>query len=206
MTRKEALDILMSANVWNDEERTAWEVLVPELAESEDERIRKELIEAFKAYDITSSWNGFPVKSILVWLEKQKEQKPVDYEHEMWKNCEANFEGGKKEVIEHPEKYGLQKPAEWSEEDERKRLACIETINEVIDYERERWEDYNPGKPYRPIMKYDEQVDWLKSLRPSWKPSEHQMNILKAVKEYVGRGSGYWGEGLGSLIEDLEKL
>ena len=39
-----------------------------------------------------------------------------------------------------------------------------------------------------------------------WKPSEHQMTILKAVKEYVGRGSGYWGEALGTLIEDLEKL
>lgn len=36
----------------------------------------------------------------------------------------------------------------------------------MVDYERERWEDYNPGKPYRPITKYDEQVDWLKSLRP----------------------------------------
>ena len=46
----------------------------------------------------------------------QKEQKPVDYDHEMWKNCEANFEGGKREVIEHPERYGLQKPLEWSEE------------------------------------------------------------------------------------------
>lgn len=39
-----------------------------------------------------------------------------------------------------------------------------------------------------------------------WKPSEEQMSILKAVKEHVGRGSGYWGEGLGSLIKDLEKL
>lgn len=44
------------------------------------------------------------------------------------------------------------------------------------------------------------------SLKPSWKPSEHQMKILKAVKDYVGVGSGYWGEVLWSLIEDLEKL
>lgn len=36
-------------------------------------------------------------------------QEPSSYDHEMWKNCEANFEGGKKEVIEHPEKYGLMK-------------------------------------------------------------------------------------------------
>lgn len=54
--------------------------------------------------------------------------------------------------------------------------------------------------------------DWAKIMRyiekynPHWKPSEHQMTILKAVKDYVGKGSGYWGEALGSLIEDLEKL
>lgn len=56
------------------------------------------------------------------------------------------------------------------------------------------------------------ECDWAKIMRyvekysPSWKPSEHQMTILKAVKDYVGKGSGYWGEGLGSLIDDLEKL
>lgn len=82
------------------------------------------------------------------------------------------------------EKQKEQMPAEWSEVDERKRLACIETINEVIDYERERWEDYNPGKPYRPIMKYDEQIDWLESLRPSWKPTYEQLEALrKAVNK-----------------------
>ena len=52
--------------------------IFPELRESEDEMIRKELIMAFEAYDVESSWNGFPVKSILAWLEKQKEQKPQD--------------------------------------------------------------------------------------------------------------------------------
>lgn len=36
-------------------------------------------------------------------------KKPENYDHEMWKNCEANFEGGKQEVINNPEKYGLQK-------------------------------------------------------------------------------------------------
>ena len=51
--------------------------------------------------------------------KKQKEQNPVDYDHEMWKNCEANFEGGKKEVINNPEKYGLCRSAEWREEGEK---------------------------------------------------------------------------------------
>ena len=95
---------------------------------------------------------------------------------------------------------------EWSEEDERKRQACISTINEVIDYERERWEDYNPGKPYRPIMKYDEQIDWLKSLRPQphWKPSDEQMIALRSTMYDYEDVS--WYNTLASLYEDLEKL
>ena len=52
------------------------EYIFPEIAESEDERIRKELKEAFEAYDIESTWNGIPIRSIFAWLEKQKEQKP----------------------------------------------------------------------------------------------------------------------------------
>ena len=48
------------------------EYVFPELAES-DERIRKELKEAFEAYDIESTWNGIPIRSIFAWLEKQKE-------------------------------------------------------------------------------------------------------------------------------------
>lgn len=44
----------------------------------EDERIRKELIDAFAAYDIESSWNGIPVSSVISWLENKKEQKPAE--------------------------------------------------------------------------------------------------------------------------------
>lgn len=52
-----------------------YEYIFPEVAESEDERIRTTLKEAFEAYDIESSWNGIPIRSIFTWLEKQKEQK-----------------------------------------------------------------------------------------------------------------------------------
>lgn len=83
---------------------------------------------------------------------------------------------------------------EWSEEDDDFINMLILHFNYLINKGGDSVETY---KSY---------IEKLKSLRPSWKPSEHQMNILKAVKEYVGRGSGYWGEGLGSLIEDLEKL
>ena len=62
------------------------EQIFPELRESEDERIRKELVEAFNLLDIESSWNGIPVKSVLAWLEKQKEQKDCS-------DCSKHLEG-----------------------------------------------------------------------------------------------------------------
>lgn len=59
------------------------EALAPELCESEDERIRVRLIEYFKGFlegyeDCYKDggcvkWEGLDVKSILAWLEKQKE-------------------------------------------------------------------------------------------------------------------------------------
>lgn len=134
----------------------------------------------------------------LLNLERQKEQKPESCD---CSRDEESYMNGIHHVLMNPEAYGLikQQPAEWSEEDERKRQACISTINEVIDYERERWEDYNPGKPYRPIMKYDEQIDWLKSTRPQphWKPSKVQM---KALNEVANDGV------LLDLFNDLLKL
>ena len=78
-------EALKTATQWikdgcTDEEKIGLECVFPELRESEGERIRKALIEAFEAYDIESSWNLIPVKHILAWLEKQKEQKPAEWE------------------------------------------------------------------------------------------------------------------------------
>ena len=52
------------------------EDLFPELKESEDERIRKELLNYFEHYGSTHC-QGVKVADILVWLEKQDKQKPV---------------------------------------------------------------------------------------------------------------------------------
>ena len=71
MTREEAIRRIKAWNLDSDDMEVL-AVIIPELAESEDERIRKELIEAFEVYDIESSWNLIPVKHILAWLEKQK--------------------------------------------------------------------------------------------------------------------------------------
>ena len=131
-------------------------MMFPELRESEDERIRKGLIE------LIENWNYpqelFTTKqNIIAYLEKQKEQEhPCD---------SAQFEEGFKTGYE----LGLrkkeeQKPAEWSEEDEY-RIRQIERIAQQAGCTQKLQEEIH---------------DWLKSLRsrpkPSdnWKPSDEQ--------------------------------
>lgn len=181
MDKNLALETLKSfvKNTDNIIAKDAILTLHPELAESEEERIRESLItylsnELHNVKQLTPRTNEF--ESWISLLEKQKEQKP----------------------------------AEWSEEDERLRLACIATIDDVIDYERDRWEDYNPGRPFRPITKYDEQIDWLKSLperfspQPHWKPSEEQMKALRYVAYHLMPDTNYRAE-MFTLYNELKK-
>lgn len=71
MTREEAIKIVQSATVWTDEERDALAMLIPELAESEDEKIIKTLQEYVK----NRNWplNGPTQEEVLAYLEKKKE-------------------------------------------------------------------------------------------------------------------------------------
>ena len=49
----------------------------PELVESEDEKVRKALIEYFNEQCDMSNWNGIYGYQVVSWLEKQGKQKPV---------------------------------------------------------------------------------------------------------------------------------
>ena len=147
MSREEAIDIVRSI-YRTDKEKEAFATLVPELAESEDEKMIKAIEHIlYENYSDAAVIEGVEIAEIVTWLEKQKEQRPIDVE---WDKLQADFrsineafEDGKKEVIAHPEKYNLQKPAEWSVEDKE----IIETICKEGDL-----------KP--------SEVRWLKSLRP----------------------------------------
>ena len=236
MTREEAIKVIKSATVYTPEEMKALETLIPELRESEDERIRKEII-CFIEYEeargnIPDRWyqakrpgvwiaylekqkrlysdyeeselrrgllwhlkelqnieesKGLPIKSKatysdwIAWLEKQKEQKP-------WKvGANAYFT---------PE----QKPAEWSEEDEDMLNSCISSIEEAK-------ENRYAYKETDGDTSYDHEIDWLKSLRPSWKPSEEQMKALKdAVKLYKDTHFERFHTRIESLYEQLKAL
>lgn len=70
MTREEAIKILMGYS-YTPEERTALGTLLPEFRMSEDERIRRKMIEHFKA-KTKETWCNMPVKDIIAYLEKQE--------------------------------------------------------------------------------------------------------------------------------------
>ena len=86
--------------------------------------------------------------------------------------------------------YHPQSKQEWSEEDRDK----------VAQYLHDR----DGGMLWSKATEITSDI--LDILRPSWRPSEEQMTNLINIRDYVGRRSGYWGEALDSLIEDLNKL
>ena len=83
MTREEAIEVyngLINAKI-----REAFEFFVPELRESEDERIRKAIIEFIKQGSINGSLRsclGISEEQMIAYLEKQKEQKPVEQNYD----------------------------------------------------------------------------------------------------------------------------
>ena len=122
-----------------DSTKRVLENILPELAESEDEQIRKRLIEIVGLYYGTSAID--PERDeVLAWLEKQKEQKPIlsdrdstDFEievHEIIAQARNDSRLNDADVLKQFEEEAAfalmlkanklieQKPAEWSEEDE----------------------------------------------------------------------------------------
>ena len=80
MTREEAMEIvkrLYNDSLFLEKDKEAMSTLVPELVESEDERIRKDiiaLIELFTDGSAVSPGSRTTKEEALAWLEKQKEE------------------------------------------------------------------------------------------------------------------------------------
>ena len=158
--------------------------IIPELAESEDERIRKALVSIVKWLGFDSSFftaTSVTKSEVLAYLKKQ-EQKPAEWNDTDMKEARdslisvcRDWEYGKQTTLiplaAVRARYFLEhlnepKPAEWSEEDENK----IESIKELITMGR-----FADTNTIRTIW------ELLDSLRPSWKPSEEQIAELKAL-------------------------
>ena len=75
MTREEAIEAIKAKMDYYDSDkrlRAALETLIPELNESEDEKIRKEIISALKFAN-----DGGVYDKHIAYLERQKEQKEI---------------------------------------------------------------------------------------------------------------------------------
>lgn len=192
------------------------ECVFPELKESEDERIRENIISWLKNIEgQTIPINEY--NSALAWLEKQgeqKEQQPAEWSEDIknWKNIvyyvlkEWNGIG---QYLDNPEldeiakelqkRYGYVShidTSKWSEEDER-------DIQEASEYLREYANNYVQGgnsKLY--VQSLADRIDSLRP-QPHWKPSKQQMeSILDAMIPATGNTLIY----LNSLYEQLKSL
>lgn len=221
MDKNEAIKILREAH---DKAlfsaRTALETLIPELAESEDERIRKDIItylsnELHNIKQLTPRTNE--IEAWIAYLEKQKE--PLTPEEKM--NHPLYLEGfdvGKKvgEVLKEQKPveitpnqfdgitygmkgYSSEKPAEWSEEDEKMRNAILQDLANI--------------KAAYPKINIQVEFDWLKSLRFQPKQdvlpslSEKEIICLKRALDYLRKEHNrYGGEDFTNEIAVLEWL
>lgn len=79
--------------------RAIFEEIFPELKESDDERIRKELIEYFR-WNVKQILNDFSNKECIAWLEKHR-YTDIALENEYWRGYDdAKKEKGEQEPVE----------------------------------------------------------------------------------------------------------
>lgn len=175
------------------------EMIFPELKESEDERIRKAIIDYFRWNPDGQLLNEFSNREVLAWLEKQGEHAKFWDSIQVGDKVTRNQDGvlvnlsRLKRVAKRDEKQGEQKPAEWSEEDEV-------AINMAIIALEDMYSENEPETTYAGFsLPFDKAASRLKSLRPQshWKPSDEQIESLShmidavesewACKETIGR-------------------
>lgn len=161
------------------------ENIFPELAESEEERIKEKIIATIYLY------YGEPLeeeaKEMIAWLEKKIEQKEDNPPFNDPKYLDGFDTGREVQKI-----FDEQKPTEWSEEDEMMIKFALTYFRKVGATED------------------SDIIKWLKSLKDrvqpqpkqKWKPSEEQMeNLSRACN-----GGTYRISLLMDLYQDLKKL
>lgn len=163
---------LLLGNEHSNTIRSYFEHIFPELKESEDERIRKKIINFLRSPFVNENITDEKVAPWLSWLEKQKEHVPENEESGTRKEQKPTsfnepYNSDDYEVVVEGNATSLkrkeQKPA-WSEEDED-RIRQIERIAQQAGCTQKLQEEIH---------------DWLKSLwpQPHWKPSEDQIQAI----------------------------
>lgn len=146
---------------------TVCEYIFPELKESEDEKIRKDLIRFIKNWKDPNNIgrpHDFPTLTrnveqcdrYIAWLEKQKEFVSADFD-DVWKTADCDE---------------LTAPLEKYSKDAIKEM-CHAWYDKGIELERKNW--------------LEREIDWLKSLKDriqhKWKPNDEHMKLLREVQQ-----------------------
>ena len=155
------------SKIKNDKDHVLYEddviEIFPELKESEDERIRKQIISFLKEFE-HDHYRCLDFSSWIAWLEKQGEQIDIANK-EYWRG----YREGKKEILNkytELEKQGEQKHS-WSEEDEHRVKDAIYFLA-------------TSKKHYASTVEIDACIDWLKSIRQSF--NEEKVNNANKVE------------------------
>ena len=153
------------------------EEIVPELAESEDERIRKWLVaELHHEHDM--------VETGIIHPEY------ADKRREMLEKCIAYLEKQKE-----------QKPAEWGK---GSVAAVYEAIRQVCNTDSPK---EFAGMNQTVFNVARRAIELCSSNQPHWKPSEEQMNFLAAtIDEFAINNREAARKCMQSLYDDLKKL
>jgi len=163
----------------------------PELKEQPDPR--NSIIEFIKWSCDRGSITPEQRKNVDFWLAWLEEQKPVENSGKELlyvsnKSYNIGFRDGKREA---------ESKQEWSEEDEvylQDALWCVEKAEKSCKDEEDKGACWSAQR-------------WLKSLRPSWKPSEEQMyslgSLVNGAREATKGSRAYH---LKELYEQLKKL
>ena len=204
MTREEAIQALKEkVNYYESDKRlkAAIETIFPELRESEDERIRKWIVDV-----ISYHFDEEMKKSALAWLEKQKEHRnnsdapnenswsgiisSSDKDKNLDEIAQDYVDGVKKynseptwDLIQtavcyghHLAEYKEQKPVEWSDEDEESLDSIIRRLDSLLD-----------GADILEKTNIVGEIAFLKSLRqqPKVEWSEEDKKMIKSISNSI---------------------
>ena len=228
----------------------------PELAESEDERHRKWILEyLYDGLRKTDDQFKEQFKSAIAWLEKQKEPTTEELYAKAGTTEKEYIANTMKMVRAMREKQKEQKPdtrdaddlqllgfiydllneIEWKDSWAMSKDECLRLLSNYSPQKPAEWSDYKDkvNVPYcssepewseedeKQIAQIERIVknagctkmlqekihNWFKSLRPSWKPSEEQMEYLAKGIIILGEEGNYKTSGvLNELHNDLKKL
>lgn len=122
-------EALERARQINDEHRAQCaDVMVkvfPELAESEDEKIRKALISFLKSPFVNENITDEKVTPWIAWLEKQGQDGKVwFYRDDYVRDKKQAYQDGIDNVLNNPQKYGLENQGEQKTIDEIAKEVC----------------------------------------------------------------------------------